>query len=122
MTEISASVGSGGSNQAGDVRMVQRLLNDYRSRVGLTLLEVDGVASPLTNAAITEFQTRRSLIEKSPGRMEPGGATIRQLQTELFSGIAQGVVRFDVANPPKRAPDPNMVSELQQRISDALKK
>jgi peptidoglycan hydrolase-like protein with peptidoglycan-binding domain len=122
MTDISASVGVGGSNQAGDVRMVQRLLNDYRSRAGRSLLKVDGVAGPLTNAAITEYQTRRGLTEKSPGRLEPAGATIRQLQKELLQGIAQGVVPFDLPSSPRGAPDLKTVSELQQRIWDALKK
>jgi peptidoglycan hydrolase-like protein with peptidoglycan-binding domain len=122
MTDISASVGVGGSNQAGDVRIVQRLLNDYRSRVGLSLLKADGAAGPLTNAAITEYQTRRGLTEKASGLLEPAGATIRQLQKELLNGVAQGVVPFDLPSSPRRAPDPKMVSELQQRIWDALKK
>lgn len=122
MTDISASVGVGGANHAGDVRMVQRLLNDYRSRVGLTLLKADGVAGPLTNAAIGEYQTRNGLTETASGRVEPGGATIRQLQKDLLSGIAEGVVPFDATNPPKSGPDPKLASELQQRLWAALKK
>lgn len=78
MPRIIASVGQGGENRPGDVRTVQRLLNQFQLP-GLTALEVDGFAGEQTFRAIRTFQSKR-LGRKSPdGRVDPHGPTLRAL-------------------------------------------
>jgi hypothetical protein len=122
MTDIAASVGTGGENRADDVRMVQRLLNDHRGRAGLPLLEVDGIAGPLTISALRDYQIAREVMDVTSGSVQPGDRTMRSLQSDLLTGIGQGVVRFDLPRPPTDGPDPTMLNALAQRLWDAMKK
>jgi len=73
---ILKSVGRNGVNSSGDVRVVQRLLNDYLA-VDAKLLKVDGNAGPKTLAAIMEFQTE--IGASVDGQVDPNGDTIRKL-------------------------------------------
>jgi peptidoglycan hydrolase-like protein with peptidoglycan-binding domain len=65
-------------NTPGDVRYVQFLLNDWRRERGLSTLEEDGIAGPLTNAAIRDFQNAETDI--ADGRVDVNGPTIRRLE------------------------------------------
>jgi len=85
---IVGSVGQGGKNNPGDVRLIQRLLNDVAGRGG-ELLKVDGMAGPKTIAAITRFQEK--VTGQADGRIDPGRTTIRKLAEAHFDHVAQGL-------------------------------
>jgi len=83
---ISAAVGKGGPNIGGDVRLVQRLLNDSRARNAEgPLLSVDGIVGPKTIAAITDFQRRHSGV--ADGRVDTNGPTIQALLDEHLASL-----------------------------------
>lgn len=86
---LSASVGAGGGNAAGDVGLVQILLNVMRGLQKKPLLAVDGVAGPLTIAAIKDFQTQFS--SSVDGRIDPTGPTIRRLIFAYITTMRIGV-------------------------------
>jgi peptidoglycan hydrolase-like protein with peptidoglycan-binding domain len=87
---IFASVGKSGANVAADVRVVQRLLNDWLARTGQApLLKVDGIAGPKTTAAIGEFQRRHAGIVD--GRVDANGPTIRALFDEHLAGLGSAI-------------------------------
>ncbi|RZI85238.1 MAG: peptidoglycan-binding protein [Rubrivivax sp.] len=73
---IHHSVGQGGRNETIDVRVVQRLLNDYLTGTG-QLLNVDGRVGPKTLAAIQAFQTKETGVVD--GRFDPNGPAINKL-------------------------------------------
>jgi peptidoglycan hydrolase-like protein with peptidoglycan-binding domain len=92
-TPIARSVGSGGSNAAADVKVVQMLLNNWLRNSGALALKVDGIAGPKTSKAITEFQ--KSFGGVTDGRVDPAGATIKRLlavQAELLQKGASTAV------------------------------
>lgn len=76
---ISASVGAGGTNGAGDVRVVQDLLN----RAADAGLDVDGICGSLTIGAITDYQ--RGFLQRPDGRVDPEGLTLRKLRDAAAS-------------------------------------
>lgn len=74
------TVGLGGRNRPGDVRLVQTLLN--RSRMpGVAPLRVDGLVGPATLAALSAFQSRRVGMRRPDRLVEPGRATFRRLRS-----------------------------------------
>ncbi len=79
---ISGSVGLGGRNLAADVKTVQAALNDEDPDDGGPVLKlaVDGIAGPLTRAAIEKYQRR--WLGWADGRVDPDGPTIHQLRGE----------------------------------------
>jgi hypothetical protein len=77
MPGISASVGLGGRNLAGDTFTVQQLLNRARQEDGLPPIAVDGLVGPETIGAIRAFQQSR--LGFSDGRVDPNGPTIAAL-------------------------------------------
>lgn len=82
---IGGSVGQGGANQTADVRVVQRLLNDWLAKTGQAQLKVDGIAGPKTRGAISAFQKRNGL--GSDGRADPKGPTLQALFQAHLAGI-----------------------------------
>jgi hypothetical protein len=82
---MEGSVGRGGVNSGSDVRLVQTLLNLLPLSQGRPIAElvVDGLAGPLTNAAIERYQRESRLVVD--GRIDINGPTIRKLVTELNS-------------------------------------
>jgi hypothetical protein len=88
---IRAAVGSGGTNAADDVRVVQDLLN----RAAGAGLDVDGDCGSLTVQAITGYQ--KQFTSRPDGRVDPEGQTLRRLRADAAQGrTAQGQ--------PERAP------------------
>jgi peptidoglycan hydrolase-like protein with peptidoglycan-binding domain len=75
-TIILGSVGRSAANQPGDVRTVQRLLNDHFNNSAKNLA-TDGVATPQTIAAIERFQ--QEIKASVSGVIKPGDQTIRKL-------------------------------------------
>lgn len=73
MATISASVGVGGVNRDGDVRVVQQLLAD----AGFDPGPVDGDFGDRTRRAILAFQ--KTFLTSPDGRIDPGGKTIARL-------------------------------------------
>ncbi len=82
------SVGAGGVNDPTDTRYVQRLLNDWRGRRGLPLLDVDGVVGPLTTDAVVTFQQAET--GGSDGRVDVGGAAILALEQLHVDSLPEG--------------------------------
>lgn len=77
---IGGSVGIGGQNRTADVILVQQLLNITRSvslSAGQSSLKTDGIAGPLTIAAISRLQ--KTALGFSDGRVDPGGQTLNRL-------------------------------------------
>jgi hypothetical protein len=83
-TTIHAPVGAGGTNESGDVRVVQDLLN----RAADAGLAVDGECGPLTTTAITDYQKR--FLRRADGRVDPDGQTLRRLVDDAQSGDSKG--------------------------------
>ena len=83
------SVGEGGSNQTTDVRVVQRLLNDWLSSLHQTELKVDGLAGPKTIGAITAFQ--KANIGIADGKVDPGRRTINLLFNQHLSRLLKSI-------------------------------
>ncbi|WP_169795339.1 peptidoglycan-binding domain-containing protein [Kribbia dieselivorans] len=80
MSDIQGSVGQGGDNAEPDVRIVQKALNRF-DLTPLTALAVDGRCGPRTIESIRHFQTRNVGIANPDGRVDPGGRTMRRLDT-----------------------------------------
>ena len=94
MSALGGGVGSGGANNVGDVRLIQRLLNDHLARTSQTLLVVDGKSGPKTVAAITAFQKANGLV--ADGRVDRGGATLKKLMSAHLQGLSDGIKPFKV--------------------------
>lgn len=82
---INGSVGQGGVNQPLNVRIVQRLLNDWLAKEGQIQLKVDGLVGPKTLGAITAFQKRNVSI--ADGKVDPMGPTINALLNQHLAGL-----------------------------------
>jgi peptidoglycan hydrolase-like protein with peptidoglycan-binding domain len=122
MVDIEGSVGQGGDNLEADVRVVQQLLN-RQDLTPLPALREDGLTGPATIEAIRHFQARSLGIQSPDGRVDPGGRTLRRLN----SGPAD---RGTGSNPETRQADRAMRAErvdprvketpVTTRIIDAL--
>lgn len=77
---IRSSVGTGGTNETGDVRVVQDLLN----RAASAGLDVDGDCGPLTERAIADYQ--KGFSRRPDGRVDPDGLTLRKLNEAVAGG------------------------------------
>lgn len=88
--EIQASVGRGGENRRPDTREIQRALNEVFPSLELV---VDGLCGSKTIRRIERFQRR--FMTAPDGRVDPGGRTLRRLNstvpslTEDWSGDSQ---------------------------------
>jgi hypothetical protein len=87
MDQIEGSVGQGGDNVEGDVRVVQRLLNRH-DLAPLAALAEDGRVGSQTVEATRHFQARKLGMSSPDGRVDPGGRTLRALRggTERGTG------------------------------------
>ena len=88
MPEIVKSVGYGGQNNKADVLVVQRLLNNFTTGLGLAALSVDGGFGDITGRAIKRFQAQVMGLAAPDGRVDPGGRTIRALGAVAVAGPA----------------------------------
>jgi len=79
MARIHKSVGRGGVNRATDVRLIQRLLNNYKIPGVTTLLDVDGDAGVKTFKRIELFQKKIVKMANPDGRIDPAGRTFKKL-------------------------------------------
>jgi peptidoglycan hydrolase-like protein with peptidoglycan-binding domain len=121
MNVIAGAVGQGGANQVTDVRVVQRLLNDWLARKGQTALKVDGLVGPKTIGAITVFQRANAL--STDGRADVDGPTIKALFSQHLSGLlgaidVSGVARYVDASAINDAAlsDPTVTNLLQTYV------
>jgi peptidoglycan hydrolase-like protein with peptidoglycan-binding domain len=120
-TVISGGVGNGAKNVAGDVRLVQRLLNDALGNKGSKLLKVDGIFGPNTRSAIENYQKSHNLV--ADGRVDQGGTTLKSLITEHYSSLAAGLIDLPYASAiPKPTDDyADLVSSVFQDHLNNLK-
>ncbi|WP_024882047.1 peptidoglycan-binding protein [Methylosinus sp. LW3] len=123
---ILGSVGQGGANNASDVRVTQRLLNDSLAREKQMLLKVDGIVGPKTISAISNFQKKNGSIVD--GRVDPMGPTILKLFQQHLVGLMGNLyigrfgINFDKgALTPASFSDPTIALLIQQ-YADALRK
>ena len=79
MPDIAKSVGVGGKNNKADVRVVQVLLNNFTTGLGLPALITDGDYGSKTATAIRKFQSQVLGFPNPDGRVDPGGRTITKL-------------------------------------------
>ncbi len=86
------SVGEGGQNLPEDVRDVQKLINRSIALIGLPPLALDGVAGPLTLAAITAFQLVHGGVGDGTMRIAVGDEPVLPgpEPVELSQGQADG--------------------------------
>jgi peptidoglycan hydrolase-like protein with peptidoglycan-binding domain len=111
-TEVLAGpVGEGGRNDERDVKLVRRLLDDWRAREagepgGRPL--PDGPMEPRTVAAIRAFRAWSGLEPDS--RIEPGDPAWEALAAYHLAGVRSGRVRPDdlAFVPPRRPGDPSL--------------
>jgi peptidoglycan hydrolase-like protein with peptidoglycan-binding domain len=80
MADIRRSVGQGGANLEADVRVIQQLLNK-QDLTPLSALQEDGHCGATTITAIRHFQARSLGIQSPDGRVDPGGRTLRRLNS-----------------------------------------
>lgn len=96
MPGIMRSVGRNGMNSPQDVKIVQQLLNQNASKMGMMQrLAVDGKVGPKTIGAIERYQKMVLKFNNIDGRVDPGGKTI----TSLNSGGGGGVPMPKPNNP-----------------------
>ena len=115
MASLFESVGVGGVNRRGDVHLAQMQLNGVIGSLSLGKLLVDGQIGPATINAILEFQRRIVKMQTPDGRIEPGGATHRQLSglAPLPTKVAlTEVVAYKASVPPAR----RLVSEYSMQV------
>lgn len=91
MLMLQASVGQNGANNPIDVKLVQLLLNDWLGRQQKILLKLDGIAGPLTNGAIAQFQAINGLPRD--GRVDPHGPTIKALVDSHLNSMREAMLQ-----------------------------
>ena len=105
--KITGSVGRGGRNLPADVKTIQSALNGFAVADGgaAPKLAVDGIAGPLTIAAIEKFQRRQ--IGRSDGRVDPDGPTIHAMNGLGGGAISPAQKGAAPTPPPKATPEQN---------------
>ena len=104
MARLKGSVGESATNSRPDVKYVQYLLTDWRLSSGGRSLAIDGIAGPLTIAAIREFQRANSGVVD--GRVDPNGPAVRWLEYCHLSHIASGIRPLDYLGKQSVTPPP----------------
>ena len=115
---LTGSVGAGGRNDEKDVKLVRRLLDDWRAREagepGSQPLPPDGPMEPNTLAAIRAFRAWSGL--DPDGRIEPGDPAWDALAAYHLTGVRSGRIRpDDLAFVPLRRPGDPSLSEADWR-------
>ncbi len=81
---IHQSVGVGGINRSGDVKLIQVLLNTFSAwKSSFTTLKVDGRIGKNTNNAIRQYQREAVGMIRPDGRVDRNGTTFRYLTMYL---------------------------------------
>ena len=123
-TEVLAGpVGEGGRNHRKDVKLVRRLLDDWRAReageAGDRPLPPDGPMESDTLAAIRAFRAWSGL--DPDGRIEPGDPAWEALAAYHLAGIRDGrVCPDDLVFVPLRRPGDPSFSEADMREAFAV--
>ncbi|HEY0738729.1 MAG TPA: hypothetical protein VGD69_27670 [Herpetosiphonaceae bacterium] len=90
--------GTPAANQEQDVRYVQLLLNDWRGRAGLPLIDEDGLIGGDTRGAIRAVQETFMVPDE---RVDPGQGTIALLESQHLRAVFEAGRIVD----PELAPD-----------------
>jgi peptidoglycan hydrolase-like protein with peptidoglycan-binding domain len=125
MARLTRPVSQALQNVPGDVRYVQFLLNDWRRNKNLKTLVEDGIAGPLTSAAIREFQKAETGIVD--GRIDVNGPAIRRLEYLHILRIANQVYvptleHYTILSMIPPALGPVTIPRLANRYLNALRK
>src|SRR5260370_17794370 len=122
MADIEGSVGQNGENLVADVRVIQQLLN-RQDLTPLSALQEDGLCGPATITAIRHFQARSVGIQARDGRVDPGGRTLRRLNsgpTDRGPGSNPETRQADRAMRAERVEPRVKETPVTTRIIDAL--
>ena len=94
---INYAVGSGlAKNNAGDVKLVQALLNVYLRSKKKTTIKISTKIDDETKKAIIDFQKEVKKLAKPDGRVDPGGNTLKKLMSmRNDSFTVEGIVAPD---------------------------
>jgi hypothetical protein len=106
---LGGSVGDGGLNSWNDVASVQQLLNEHLPP-GAKPLKIDGDAGPLTIELITRWQRQHGVMRRPDGRIDPGGPTLRALNT----GRSLHHTPRSTVHPPPPSPTPRAASPARR--------
>lgn len=124
MNAITSSVGTGGTNLTGDVRLVQMLLNNWLQKLKRPPLRVDGIVGPKTIAEISNYQ--RSRGGQPDGRIDPTGPTLKALialqLNMLYEGVSKEFLAIARAGMPQtqRVTAPTSNNDLEHYLNDLL--
>lgn len=105
---LSASVGRGGVNKPGDVKVLQELLNENLP-IPYRPLIVNGSCGQDTIDVIVDFQRRVMLMGQPDGRVDAGGRTFKVLTKEL-----------PPPTPSSNKPFPTRVAEFRAHVKSTL--
>jgi peptidoglycan hydrolase-like protein with peptidoglycan-binding domain len=122
MADIKGSVGQNGENLETDVHVIQQLLN-RQDLTPLPALQEDGLCGPATIKAIRHFQARALGIQSPDGRVDPGGRTLRRLNsgpTDRGTGSNPETRQADRAMRAERVDPRVKETPVTTRIIDAL--
>lgn len=125
MTRLIKPVGQALQSVPGDVRYVQFLLNDWRRGRGHTTLAEDGIAGPLTDAAIREFQ--KAETGTVDGRVDVNAPTVRKLEylhmlRLVENGYVQSLDQYAMLSMTPSRPGPVTVPGQANRYLTALRR
>lgn len=107
MATISKPVGKLAPGTAGniysDVLAIQKLINSHLPKLTpLARLREDGIAGASTVRGIEEFQRRVVRMPNPDGRVDPGGATLRALNSSLPSATSNSQFYFPFSSLPSQ--------------------
>lgn len=117
---LTGSVGRNGANHRPDVRLVQGLLNGWRTRNGRQNIAVDGIVGDETTGAILDFQ--QQMGTGSDARLDPDGPTLRALFLQHFSAV-QDQLRVSLYQYPSNEAHSEEVAPIsRQDLQDQLRR
>jgi putative chitinase len=93
---IAGPVGPNGTNRFEDVKAIQILLNMNGTRTGLPPIVEDGTWGDGTNHAVLNFQAVVMRIANPDGRVDPSGATLRELRKGILPDFSQAKVKATI--------------------------
>lgn len=123
MTRLTKPVGRAVTYHAPDAKYVQYLLNEWRRPRRLSILAIDGIVGPLTDAAIRDFQKSETGIVD--GRVDCAGPAIGKLEYLYVVGIdaqVQSIEHYGIISMTRPVQGPLTFAAQVERYLTALRK